>query len=561
MCSRIFNHASRFRRIKLYLRLDFPLLSPSFLPPSRPSAHPPFPSLRSPSIPLPPSQLLPVNGDSERGSGSGRGHGPLVSGPLVPPWRRALLRPHRLLLLRLPLPPLAPLRAARALRRCPSEAGGGECGTLNRAVSHVFTIAALHPCSPHPPSSQPPPPVLIIPPLLILPLSRPPCSHLLSSPPLLLPPFPPLSASIAAGDERVIAAGDERVWVQPRTATAAGNAAPAAPLAALAALPARALIVCREWGRGGRDGMGWDGMGWHCPPCPHVLSSCVCLFMSFLVWTVDNSSPPLACTPAHSLLPFSPLPSLASPTHCLPPTVSHLPPCSYSPSFLCRGIRHGVTAETKRRTFPFFPLFPFLPFLPFLPILSLPSVLPPCTSIGLVAGGFSKRSLRRHAFLVTGPYLSPPATPPPLLLPTSFFLPRFSSARQPVEMLPELPEIAPKDEAMLQRRRRMASFWRYSAYYVDRPPPDKGVAADIAAYTKRHSSSSGAAPSSSSAPRASLADVMDLSIAHYPAELLSTGGKKKVRKKSGNAWVVGKGSAANGQSLPLSLSLPPLFSA
>ncbi|CAI5522326.1 unnamed protein product [Closterium sp. Naga37s-1] len=115
----------------------------------------------------------------------------------------------------------------------------------------------------------------------------------------------------------------------------------------------------------------------------------------------------------------------------------------------------------------------------------------------------------------------------------------------PVEMLPELPEIAPKDEAMLQRRRRMASFWRYSAYYVDRPPPDKGVAADIAAYTKRHSGSSGATASSSSAPRASLTDVMDLSIAHYPAELLSAGGKKKVRKKSSNAWVVGKGSAAN----------------
>ncbi|CAI5522318.1 unnamed protein product, partial [Closterium sp. Naga37s-1] len=46
---------------------------------------------------------------------------------------------------------------------------------------------------------------------------------------------------------------------------------------------------------------------------------------SLLVWTDDNSSPPLACTPAHSLLTFSPLPSL-SPTHCLPPTVSHLPP-------------------------------------------------------------------------------------------------------------------------------------------------------------------------------------------------------------------------------------------
>ncbi|CAI5505302.1 unnamed protein product [Closterium sp. Naga37s-1] len=51
------------------------------------------------------------------------------------------------------------------------------------------------------------------------------------------------SGSVGVRD-RSIAAGDERVWVQPRTATAAaGNAAPAAPPAALPALPARALIA------------------------------------------------------------------------------------------------------------------------------------------------------------------------------------------------------------------------------------------------------------------------------------------------------------------------------
>ncbi|CAI5522319.1 unnamed protein product [Closterium sp. Naga37s-1] len=166
----------------------------------------------------------------------------------------------------------------------------------------------------------------------------------------------------------------------------------------------------------------------------------------------------------------------------------------------------------------------------------------------------------------------------------------------PVEMLPELPEIAPKDEAMLQRRRRMASFWRYSAYYVDRPPPDskghsggppftwlsaipqlpippfhlyhlstptpsfpnysplpvypfflsslpgrpsrpqlpakcgaEGVAADIAAYTK---------------PPQRLFRRHRLFVLCAPC-FSHRRGKKKVRKKSSNAWVVGKGSAAN----------------
>ncbi|CAI5522325.1 unnamed protein product [Closterium sp. Naga37s-1] len=126
----------------------------------------------------------------------------------------------------------------------------------------------LSPLPPSPLSPLPPIPPSPAPPFPLFPLPR-------------LPPSPPPAGSIAAGDERV--------WVQPRTATAsAGNAAPAAPPAALPALPACALV-------------------------------------SLLVWTDDNSSPPLACTPAHSLLTFSPLPSL-SPTHCLPPTVSHLPP-------------------------------------------------------------------------------------------------------------------------------------------------------------------------------------------------------------------------------------------
>ncbi|CAI7851258.1 unnamed protein product [Closterium sp. NIES-54] len=69
--------------------------------------------LLSPPLP-PPFPLVSFSLSTQHWTRGGqRAH---TSESLVPPWRRALLRPHRLPLPRPPLPPLAPLRAARALR-------------------------------------------------------------------------------------------------------------------------------------------------------------------------------------------------------------------------------------------------------------------------------------------------------------------------------------------------------------------------------------------------------------------------------------------------------------
>ncbi|CAI5990458.1 unnamed protein product [Closterium sp. NIES-64] len=79
MRSRICDLASRFTRTQLSLRRDFPLLSPSFpllfpsfLPPSCPSAHPPFPS--------PPSSLSLSTAIASAAAAADEGTGPLQAG-------------------------------------------------------------------------------------------------------------------------------------------------------------------------------------------------------------------------------------------------------------------------------------------------------------------------------------------------------------------------------------------------------------------------------------------------------------------------------------------------
>ncbi|CAI5515539.1 unnamed protein product [Closterium sp. Naga37s-1] len=181
----------------------------------------PSPRLPLPSLPPPfPSHCLPFPNPSfslstvvaNAAAAAGEGTGPmqadlsfLPGGALsfVPIACYCYARPCR-------LSPHSVLLVRSAGTDAPPEAGGGACGSLalNRVASHVFTIAALHPCSPQPHLLNPLPPVLIIPPLLILPLSRPPpfqhvLTFLLYTPPLLLPPSPARPGSIAAAHERM----------------------------------------------------------------------------------------------------------------------------------------------------------------------------------------------------------------------------------------------------------------------------------------------------------------------------------------------------------------------
>ncbi|CAI5473439.1 unnamed protein product [Closterium sp. Yama58-4] len=167
-------------------------------------------------------QLHPVNGDRQHSSSSsGRGHGPLASGPLVPAWQRALLGPHRMLLLRPPLPPLAPLPAARALCMY-GGAGGEECGSLRVETS----LLEMNLKPPFPPLS--------------------PLPTLLSS---LLPPLPPSpSYPFPVSPLRLLPLA---AWLLEMSACGSSHAL---PLPQLATQRLQHLLQ-------------------HCPPCLHVLSS------------------------------------------------------------------------------------------------------------------------------------------------------------------------------------------------------------------------------------------------------------------------------------------------
>lgn len=178
---------------------------------------------------------------------------------------------------------------------------------------------------------------------------------------------------------------------------------------------------------------------------------------------------------------------------------------------------------------------------------------------------------KSHFVAFPPPLLLPPAFCPkstaiPLRFPLIFPLPsRLSSplSPQPLDSLPEHPEVGPTEEGLLVIRRQLASAWRYSPYFITnrrssscrgivhpgaagsssgdslssglgtawkRPGPGgtMGVsgsgARGISALDGRKGNP-GASPVSAveSARRAQMSGVMHLSVAHFPAELLGPG--------------------------------------
>lgn len=97
----------------------------------------------------------------------------------------------------------------------------------------------------------------------------------------------------------------------------------------------------------------------------------------------------------------------------------------------------------------------------------------------------------------------------------------------PVESLPELPDLGPKDLQLLGYRRHFEQAMLGSPYHVEKPTKRLGgVEADIARYSDRYKKAK-------AVTRAPLSSVLKLTLAHFPGELLDTSARPKTAQSSG----------------------------
>ena len=68
-----------------------------------------------------------------------------------------------------------------------------------------------------------------------------------------------------------------------------------------------------------------------------------------------------------------------------------------------------------------------------------------------------------------------------------------SCVAQPLDDLPELPEVTDADVELLKRRRRLDAFWRASPYHLQPPKPRAGTG-DVERYSDRYSKTQARAP-------------------------------------------------------------------
>ncbi|KAG6542308.1 hypothetical protein Mapa_016337 [Marchantia paleacea] len=108
-----------------------------------------------------------------------------------------------------------------------------------------------------------------------------------------------------------------------------------------------------------------------------------------------------------------------------------------------------------------------------------------------------------------------------------------------LENLPPLPDLTPKDESLVSRRRHLESAWNVSPYYIEKPKAKSvGVAAEIERYSDRYKLSV-------QTKRPPLSSVLKLASAYFPAELLSQGNQKRSQQADGAQWTLQTGSAKN----------------
>lgn len=108
-----------------------------------------------------------------------------------------------------------------------------------------------------------------------------------------------------------------------------------------------------------------------------------------------------------------------------------------------------------------------------------------------------------------------------------------------LENLPPLPDLTPKDEALVSRRRHLESAWNVSPYYIEKPKAKSvGLAAEIERYSDRYKLSV-------QTKRPPLSSVLKLASAYFPAELLGQGNQKRNQRADGAQWTLQTGSAKN----------------
>ncbi|CAM6128889.1 unnamed protein product [Calypogeia fissa] len=109
----------------------------------------------------------------------------------------------------------------------------------------------------------------------------------------------------------------------------------------------------------------------------------------------------------------------------------------------------------------------------------------------------------------------------------------------PLDNLPMLPDITPKDEQLVSRRRRLESAWNVSPYYIEKPKPKSvGVAAEIERYSDRYKLKV-------QTKRPPLGSVLKLAPAYFPAELLGQGNRARSNQSGGAHWTLQTGVGKN----------------